>query len=154
MVSAVWTSGAYLRSKWAAADEACTPTYINVVISTLVEMSGGADSWKLTDAFNALCASAGAKLSDDSWPVFLGCLWRVVTLLSFHSVWLELCSVVSWWLSCWPTPVGKVDVTIKKYWAPTEKSSPLNYRIWYDCKVYHKTVGLINCGRSLKMIVF
>lgn len=45
-----------------------------MAISTLVEMSGGANSCKLTDAFNALCASAGAKLSDDSWPVFRGCV--------------------------------------------------------------------------------
>lgn len=45
-------------------------------------------------------------------------------------VWSELYSVVSWWFSCWPTLAENVDVTIKKYWAPTERSSSLSCRIW------------------------
>lgn len=48
------------------------------------------------------------------------------------SVWPELYSTVSWWFSCWPTHLVKVNVTTKTYWASTEKSSSLSCRIWYD----------------------
>lgn len=64
--------------------------------------------------------------------VILECLHTICyNTFLFHSVWLELYSVLSWWFSCWPAVVVNVDVTIKKSWAPTEKSSSLSFRIWY-----------------------
>lgn len=79
-----------------------------------------------------------SQLINDSWFFFypliviLGCLHTICyNTFLFRSVWLELYSVLSWWFSCWPALVVNVDVTIKKSWAPTEKSSSLSFRIWY-----------------------
>lgn len=77
-------------------------------------------------------ACCGALCVPANWSMTLECLHTICyNTFLFHSVWLELYSVLSWWFSCWPAVVVNVDVTIKKSWAPTEKSSSLSFRIWY-----------------------
>lgn len=87
-----------------------------ILLLAVAQTALGADGCVRSNALTSYCAC------------FLVTLRRTPLC---HSVCLELYSAVSWWFSCWPTAAVNVDVTIKKYWGPTEKWSSLSCRIWF-----------------------